>query len=588
MALEYFRGKLGKAITLASLLSLPLISSCISKKYKTIPVISNSYESRLEYKLDPFKDIIDSYSERSGLGKDLLKSVLAADIEHISLEYLLDKDTFAKDHLDNFHGAKSNPENKTDKDVFADYLGNYGISDDGEIDSYINKVFSFENSFGVNGLAQLLSGNKTESPGLDKDLLSQEQEGSTDEKLEPYLEDILKYSKDRNLNPNLLKAKVAVDLASINPSEISDINRFIEKEADELKTLLRISNGDKYSALALNYTDYESLSDIIEGSGNLITTIHDIFYDSDPLCFFDRLPELNDGNLIKQYLESVLKYELAFHIPDSSTQASYSVYIIDPGHGYNPSNGPYALYDDDGSLFDGEVDTSKTKGKTKYYKKGTRDRLWKGDPGARWGSLNEDDLTYAVGSAVAELLEKETSSKVVMTRRKDQFVSLPHRVNVAKGYSPENSLFLSIHFDYSPNKGTNGCRGFYNYGLDNEVGRWLRNNKGNGFLNGLANLFGLDLTKVSYNLTPGQLRNIHRRTQKILSGLDSLGLEKRGLAADKEWSSHEFYVLKGLKDRPAMLIETGFMGGDYKINKTILYDPYFSMHIGQAFVNGLK
>ncbi len=568
--LDRFRGKFGKAVTLFSLLSLLLTTSCSSKRNKNIKPVSTAYEQTLEYKTEPFEKIIETYSDKFGLKENLLKSVLAADLEHVNLKFIKDRKKFAHRHLIDFIKAARKNNFTIDHNTFKEYLGNYDISDKGEIDSYADRVLSFEYSFDINGLYQRFSNTKAEDPRLERNLLSAEQERKTDEKLQPFLEDIVKYAKEKDINPLLLKSKIAVDLASINPNEISNIEGFIQEAASDLELDLDRTNNDKYSALIMKkYANSKSLADVIEEDKE---SFMDLFFENNPVSFFNVLPDLKDGQSIKRYLESVLKYELAFRMPDGKKNAAYDVYIIDPGHGFNPEDGESALYNDNGSLHQGPV---RVKG-NKFYDSKTGKRIWKGDKGATHGELEEHKLTYAVAEAVQYLMENQTNSKIVLTRGENQFVSLPYRVGVARQYSPDNSLFLSVHFDDvgDSDANPNGCRGFNSY-----------QSFGDRLMNSIKEFLGFE-TEASYS--PAELSRIRRMERNILRGLDSLGIENRGLAQDKEWSGVDFYVLKGLRDRPAMLIETSFLRGDYKNNVNIMNDPYYTLHLGQSFVNGIK
>jgi N-acetylmuramoyl-L-alanine amidase len=63
---------------------------------------------------------------------------------------------------------------------------------------------------------------------------------------------------------------------------------------------------------------------------------------------------------------------------------------------------------------------------------------------------------------VANLLRKELQAKgfkVVMTRDKDEFISLQERVNIANAV-PENAIFVSIHFNNSDGRSARGIETF--------------------------------------------------------------------------------------------------------------------------------
>jgi N-acetylmuramoyl-L-alanine amidase len=73
------------------------------------------------------------------------------------------------------------------------------------------------------------------------------------------------------------------------------------------------------------------------------------------------------------------------------------------------------------------------------------------DPGATGvsGSTLEKDLTLAMASELADLLEQRGRVRVALTREKDRYLTLEQRAGIARHL--QAGLFLSLHMDSAPN-----------------------------------------------------------------------------------------------------------------------------------------
>ncbi len=75
------------------------------------------------------------------------------------------------------------------------------------------------------------------------------------------------------------------------------------------------------------------------------------------------------------------------------------------------------------------------------------------------GGLLEKDLTLDVGLRLQDLLSSRTDVRVVMTRSEDRAVGLWDRRNLSRRKRAD--LFISIHFNGSPNRRVNRTEVFY-------------------------------------------------------------------------------------------------------------------------------
>ncbi len=80
------------------------------------------------------------------------------------------------------------------------------------------------------------------------------------------------------------------------------------------------------------------------------------------------------------------------------------------------------------------------------------------DRGGSYGKVYEKWLALDTALRVEKKL-KAKGYRTVMTRRSDQFVSLPSRVKIGNRYP--NSIFVSIHYNFTWKKSVSGLETFY-------------------------------------------------------------------------------------------------------------------------------
>lgn len=83
------------------------------------------------------------------------------------------------------------------------------------------------------------------------------------------------------------------------------------------------------------------------------------------------------------------------------------------------------------------------------------------DKGAYWYGVRESDLNLRVAKR-AEASLKAHGYSVTMTRRSDVFITLSKRAQIGNRY--RNSIFVSIHFNATPNTRIHGAETFYGGG----------------------------------------------------------------------------------------------------------------------------
>ena len=93
------------------------------------------------------------------------------------------------------------------------------------------------------------------------------------------------------------------------------------------------------------------------------------------------------------------------------------------------------------------------------------------DKGGQWGLVYEKHL--ALDTSVR--LERELRSRgyrTVMTRRSDYFITLPQRVRIANSH--RNSIFVSVHYNYTWNQNAAGIETFYHSAQSRRLAQFVQ------------------------------------------------------------------------------------------------------------------
>jgi N-acetylmuramoyl-L-alanine amidase len=80
------------------------------------------------------------------------------------------------------------------------------------------------------------------------------------------------------------------------------------------------------------------------------------------------------------------------------------------------------------------------------------------DLGGSWGKVYEKHLALDTAARL-EVMLRRMGYQTVMTRRSDEFITLPGRVATAN--STRNAIFVSIHYNYTWKKDVSGLETFY-------------------------------------------------------------------------------------------------------------------------------
>ena len=204
------------------------------------------------------------------------------------------------------------------------------------------------------------------------------------------------------------------------------------------------------------------------------------------------------------------------------------------------------------------------------------------DPGAigRRG-LKEKDVVLDIARRAEKLIKKRGQVKVILTRRRDEFVSLDSRVKLAN--QNRGSLFVSIHTNSHMHKSAGGFETFYLGRTKTDDARsvaMLENSvlelEDRPFMLDL----GKELNKILWDLRIDEFKIESRE----LAGVVQTNLDKRLTLKNRGVKEAPFYVLKGVA-MPGALVETAFISN--RKEEALLRRNDFRQSIAEAICDSV-
>ena len=181
----------------------------------------------------------------------------------------------------------------------------------------------------------------------------------------------------------------------------------------------------------------------------------------------------------------------------------------------------------------------------------------------------EKDIVLKVGRKLKNILEK-MGYEIFLTRDGDQTVKLDKRTSVANLHS-KDSLFISLHANYSGNKNANGVETYYAHEkLLKKVS-----------LNSFANYCKLDLI---YNFSDKLAHSVHNNLLNFINN-KKLNKTKDFNINDRKVKKSISQVLLGT-EMPAILIELGFLSNEREV-KLLINNNYQNL-LAQGIALGIN
>jgi len=201
------------------------------------------------------------------------------------------------------------------------------------------------------------------------------------------------------------------------------------------------------------------------------------------------------------------------------------------------------------------------------------------DPGAMSNGVSEAELVLDVALRLEQLLRKLSGTEVVLTRRTDEFVSLPERTAMANRESAD--LFLSIHANASEDTAARGIETYFLNFADNLSAASVaaRENAASGQAMGALPDF---VKAIALNNKLDESRDFATCVQRAM--IDRLRLTNK-TTKDLGVKQAPFVVLIGAA-MPSVLAEISFVTNPQEARQ--LKSPAFRQRIAEALLAAIR
>ncbi len=178
----------------------------------------------------------------------------------------------------------------------------------------------------------------------------------------------------------------------------------------------------------------------------------------------------------------------------------------------------------------------------------------------------EKDVVLAIAKCLEKLVNNEPRMEAVLTRDKDEFITLRQRIKLAHNSGAD--MFISIHADAFHNQHTRGASVYVlsESGASSEAVQLLADKENAADLAGGISLEDKDDLLASVLLDLSQTASLEvsiKVANNVLSSLRRIGSVHKGYV-----ESAAFAVLKS-PDIPSLLVETAFISNPYEESKLI-------------------
>lgn len=207
-----------------------------------------------------------------------------------------------------------------------------------------------------------------------------------------------------------------------------------------------------------------------------------------------------------------------------------------------------------------------------------------GHGGKDWGAISchhlaEKDLTLILAKALKENLETSLGCKVILTRSRDQFLTLEERTRIAN--EAKADLFISIHVNAHVDTTLTGIETFsLNFAKDQEAARVaaLENAPSRKSMSDLKALLEKLMLTTKLNESAALARQVQRN---MVAKLRAKGDKVRDLGVKQA----PFRVLLGA-GMPSILIETGFITNSDEESR--LQSRRFQQNLVKGITTGIE
>ena len=194
----------------------------------------------------------------------------------------------------------------------------------------------------------------------------------------------------------------------------------------------------------------------------------------------------------------------------------------------------------------------------------------------------EKDINLEIAKDLAKMIRKDKQFKVIMTRSKDEYVSLDDRARIAN--EAKADLFISIHCNSSPKKSANGFQVFYLAPAKNDAARAAAQLENAPFL--LDNSAVDRQTESDLALILNDMIQTEFITESAdLAYMADMEMRKRLKIKPRGVDHAGFFVLNRVY-MPSILVETAFISNEEE--EKLLRDKKYRKNVAESIYETVK
>ena len=202
-----------------------------------------------------------------------------------------------------------------------------------------------------------------------------------------------------------------------------------------------------------------------------------------------------------------------------------------------------------------------------------------GAPGCIKG-VHEKHITLQISKRLAAKLKRELKCEVILTRNKDQYLTLEERTAFANTKNAD--LFISIHTNASRDKRAYGLSTYFLNLADDDESKRVAAMENATSANNIS-----DLEKILFSLMHYSKINESSRLATIVQSTMTNHLQRKGYSRIKSKGVKQapFYVLLGAQ-MPSILVETSFISNPRECRR--LMNSKYQDRLCEGIIRGIK
>ncbi|MEZ5358885.1 MAG: N-acetylmuramoyl-L-alanine amidase [Candidatus Zixiibacteriota bacterium] len=211
-----------------------------------------------------------------------------------------------------------------------------------------------------------------------------------------------------------------------------------------------------------------------------------------------------------------------------------------------------------------------------------------GHGGKDYGAIGRDkrtrekDINLEIANELAKLIRKDKQLKVIMTRTKDEYVSLDRRAKIANDAKAD--LFISIHCNSSPKTDANGHQIFYLAPAKSDAARAVAQFENAPFLLDDPAIEGEEIDDLAYILNDMIQTEFLSESADLAYMCDIEMRKKTDIRA--RGVDHAAFVVLNRVYMPSILVESAFISN--KEEEKLLRKSSFRKDIAEGLYEAVK